>query len=463
MKKNHYWTILSLLLITMMMVSCMPSTPEAQISTTDEPRLESEPRVSPGVEVPFTIQSDKKFLQPISFLFRAFYGEKSPSFVETGGDLLVTNLVQIDGDHPTTPAMFIPGGVLIPNNENEDVLNFIEFAVSKKGQKVLIAAGELPALITLTDQAGKNVTIPQPVERVISSFGPTTANIYTVGGEDCLVSASYLGARDPLGSSMMAEIDLRFPEIMGDEKFSQQDFNVEEAANLDPDLILASARSAWLDIVGELEVPLVLFDAETFDRLKEAVELTGELFGPQASAKAQTWVTYFDSTVKQIQNLTAEIPSNNLPKILFTGTSPQSVASGDMFQTEIIEAAGGQSVSKELIGYWNEVNLEQIAIWDPDIIIVPHYGGASIESITESNEWQILRAVQDGRVYQMPKLVAPWDTPAPDSVLGIVWMAQLLHPDLVDLDCSEETQYFYNTFYQYEITTEVTEEICSND
>jgi len=226
---------------------------------------------------------------------------------------------------------------------------------------------------------------------------------------------------------------------------------------------LASTRSAWLDIVGELEVPLVLFDAETFDRLKEAVELTGELFGPQASAKAQTWVTYFDSTVKQIQNLTAEIPSNNLPKILFTGTSPQSVASGDMFQTEIIEAAGGQSVSKELIGYWNEVNLEQIAIWDPDIIIVPHYGGASIESITESNEWQILRAVQDGRVYQMPKLVAPWDTPAPDSVLGIVWMAQLLHPDLVDLDCSEETQYFYNTFYQYEITTEVTEEICSND
>jgi iron complex transport system substrate-binding protein len=261
----------------------------------------------------------------------------------------------------------------------------------------------------------------------------------------------------------MAEIDSRFPEIMGDDKFSQQEFNVEEAATVEPDLILTSARSAWLDIAGELEVPIFLYEAETFERLKEAVLLTGELFGPQASAAALTWDTYFEAVVNQIKEKTADIPSNELPKILFTGTAPLRVASGDMFQTEIIEAAGGISVSKELTGYWNDVNLEQVAIWDPDIIIVPPYGGANVEAITESPEWQILDAVQAGRVYQMPKLVAPWDTPAPDTVLGIVWMAQLLHPELIDLDCSDEALYFYNTFYQYAIPTELSDEICSYD
>ena len=72
---------------------------------------------------------------------------------------------------------------------------------------------------------------------------------------------------------------------------------------------------------------------------------------------------------------------------------------------------------------------------DSDVIIVPPYGGASVKAIVESQEWQILDAVQKGQVYRMPKLVVPWDTPAPDSVLGIVWLAQLLNPRTIDLRC----------------------------
>ncbi len=134
-----------------------------------------------------------------------------------------------------------------------------------------------------------------------------------------------------------------------------------------------------------------------------------------------------------------------------------------MYQSRIIEFAGGISASGELQGYWNDVNLEQIAIWDPDIIIVPSYGGASVEAITDSEAWQILDAVQEGRVYQMPKLVAPWDTPAPDSVLGIVWLGELLHPNLIEVECVEEAEYFYSTFYDYRITQEELDIVCGYD
>jgi len=461
MIKNLSLNIFSLLLISVLILGCVPSPNETHMPTTNEPSPTAEPSATP--EVLFTIQSEEEYIEPISTLYQAFFGDETPVFVATGGDLLVANPENDNADHPSIPAMFMSGAVLVPNNENDAMFDFIDFAISLDGQKALIASGELPTAITLTDQAGNAVTIPQPVERVISSYGPTTAIVYSIGGKDRLVSASYLGAKDPLGSTAMADIDSRFPEIMGDDKFSQQEFNVEEAATLNPDLILTSARSAWLDIAGELEVPIFLYEAETSDRLKEAVLLTGELFGPQTSATAKAWVAYFESTIDKIQKATADIPTSDLPKVLFTGTSPLRVASGDMFQTEIIEAAGGISVSKDLKGYWNDVNLEQVAIWDPDIIIVPPYGGANVESITESPEWQILEAVQADRVYQMPKLVAPWDTPAPDSVLGIVWMAQLLHPDLIDLNCSDEAVYFYNTFYEYAISTELTQEICSYD
>ena len=130
---------------------------------------------------------------------------------------------------------------------------------------------------------------------------------------------------------------------------------------------------------------------------------------------------------------------------------------------ELMQVAGGISVSWELTGYWNEVNLEQIAVWDPDIIIVPPYGGATVTAITDDDDWQILEAVQAGQVYQMPKLVAPWDTPAPDSVLGIIWLSQVFFPGLDGLDCSEQAEYFFNIFYDYAISAEELATICAID
>ena len=280
-------------------------------------------------------------------------------------------------------------------------------------------------------------------------------------GEGTLVAASYLGARDPAGAAAMEAIDPRFQDLIGDDYFSQTDFNLEQAALLDPDLIVTSLRTDWLDTAGELGIPFFLYDAETPDRLKEAILLTGQLFGPHATLQAQTWVDYYDWVTQSVLDLTQDIPTDERPQVLFTGTEPTRVASGDMYQTSMIEIAGGVSISKELTGYWNDVNLEQIAAWDPDVIIVPPYGGASVEAITDNPDWQILTAVQEGKVYRMPKLVAPWDTPAPDSVLGIIWLAQQLFPELDTLDCAQQAEYFYNTYYDYAIPPEQLDTICA--
>jgi len=261
----------------------------------------------------------------------------------------------------------------------------------------------------------------------------------------------------------MGNIDPRFENLKSDVYFNLTDFNIEEAVSRDPDLIIANARSSWLDIVKELAIPIVLYDAETPELLKEAILLTGEIFGPNSAAQAQAWVDYYEWVNSTILENTQSLSEEERPQVLFTGTSPFRIASGEMYQTSLIEIAGGVSVSDELTGYWNEVNLEQIAAWAPEVIIVPPYGGASVAAITEDSEWQILEAVQAGKVYQMPKLVAPWDTPAPDSVLGIIWLSQALYPDLADLDCREQAAYFFNTFYDYAISTEELDTICAID
>ena len=466
MKNTRYLIAFSLIIGIIVIAGCTSETyqaPTLEIRETEgESRSTPEEVSSPSIEPRFTIESAPEFKDPVNELYRSFFKDETPVFVDEDGDLLVRTLEEDDEFHADLPAIFLPNALMVSQNDSTEIQGFIDFALSVEGQQVLISENFLPDKITLTDQTGNQVEIEMPIRRLLSAYGPVTSIVYTVDAEERFVSASYLGARDPLGSSVMEKMDPRFPGIRGDESFSQSEFNIEEAATLNPDLILANARSSWLDSAAQLDIPIFLYDPETPERLKEAVLLTGQIFGPHSNAQAQAWVKYFEGVIESVGEKVGDIPEENRLNVLFTGTEPLRVASGEMFQSFIIESAGGNSVTADLEGYWNDINLEQVVLWEPDVIIVPPYGGASVEAITESEEWQILDAVQAERVYQMPKLVAPWDTPAPDAVLGIIWMGQRLYPERVDLNCATEAEYFYQTFFDYEITEEELATLCQS-
>ena len=385
MKKIPSKLTLLTLVVILAISACAPAaTTPTEAAIVTEPATEGPVALTEQVEAPFTTQADPDLVEAFTTLYKAYYNDEAPVFVETDADLLVTAPSASDHTHGEVPAAFMTDAVLIPLSGSLDAVDFIEFAISIDGQQALIDAGLIPAAITITDQAGNTVEIAQPVQRAISAYGPATAMIYAVGGGDSLVAAAFIGAKDSAGAASMEAIDPRFQDLVGDSYFSQSEFNVEEAANLDPDLVVASARTEWLDSASELGIPTVLYDAETPERLTEAILMTGQVFGPHATAQAQAWVEYYDWLTGQILAQTETIADEDRPKVLFTGTNPLRVASGDMYQTSLIEIAGGVSVSAELTGYWNDVNLEQVAAWDPDIIIVPPYGGATVEAITEN-------------------------------------------------------------------------------
>lgn len=349
------------------------------------------------------------------------------------------------------------GGAMDPLDAAAQTL--VAFMISPDGQQIAIDLGLLPATVEIVDQAGMTVSVPQPVRRIASPYSIATYYVYSVGAGSRLVAAGYLGARDPAGAEAMRRLDPNFDTVMNAvSPLNQQEANIEELAALQPDLLLASARTSWLDAAGELGLPVIRFEGETPERLKEAVTLLGAVLGPDAAYRAELFNAYYDDTLADILAQTQALEPR--VRVLFTGTEPLRVASGEMYQTAMIEAAGGESVSASLTGFWNDVNLEQVAVWNPDVIFFPPYGGANKEAFTESDEWAIIPAVQAGQVYGLPKLAAPWDTPVPDSILGIIWMAETLYPDQVALDCASEAVAFYNLFYDYAMSEDEAQELC---
>jgi len=164
------------------------------------------------------------------------------------------------------------------------------------------------------------------------------------------------------------------------------------------------------------------------------------------------------AAIKAVSNRT---PAVQRKRVFVSGTSPLKTAGKDMLQAEMVALAGGVNVAQEINGYWTEVNLEQVAQWDPEIIFVVPYKGASVEAILNSPEWANISAVKNGQVFMLPKYLGPWDTPIPEAVLGIEWMAGKLFPDTpLRAGCEARTTDFYQRFYDLAIPAENAAALC---
>jgi len=306
--------------------------------------------------------------------------------------------------------------------------------------------------VVVVDQAGNPVTIERPVDRIVSIDGIGTYYVYALGRGDSLVAAWYIGVKGlekaPEG---LFRLEPRLPEIL---RFG--DPNVEEMVSLDPDLIIVngSRHGAFAAQMNDLGVPTIQLLVETPGALKDSLRLIAAAIGGDTIPRAEALVADYDRVFDTVETSLSGLPESRRPRVLFIGTDKLRVASGDMYQTYLIEVSGGVSITSGLSGYWNDVNLEQVLLWDPDVIVIAPYGGIQPEDILTDPDWQAISAVENGRVYKMPRVLAAMDTPVPESLLGVVWMANLLYPDLVPLDLATEAEHFYSTYYDYELTDE---------
>ena len=57
-------------------------------------------------------------------------------------------------------------------------------------------------------------------------------------------------------------------------------------------------------------------------------------------------------------------------------------------------------------------------------------------------------AVKNNCVFTFPSNIEPWDYPTASSVLGVLWLANALHPDVVTAEeVKEATEEFYQKYF----------------
>ena len=304
----------------------------------------------------------------------------------------------------------------------------------------------------ITDAAGRIVTIPARVNRVADPWPANNAMVLMLGGADKLVATSDQARKQPWLRRLyprIAHVPAAFDAAGG--------VNVETLIGARPDVILMAYGGAlprWIDSVDAYRVPLVMMPNDSLEGLKTTVRMTGEVLGERESRVAAEYIRYFDDNIGRITRVTNKLLESERPKVLHTATPGILVVDGrQSVIDDWINIAGGVNAA-DVVGLGRPVTMEQIAAWDPDVVIVGTAPNRqSRQAILDDPRWRQIKAVRDGKVFVNPSGAYLWDRHSAEAALQVLWAAKTLHPALfADLDVNEETKRFYARFFHHALS-----------
>ncbi len=306
----------------------------------------------------------------------------------------------------------------------------------------------VPSYVIVTDARGVKVRIPEPVKRVVTLYGLAPPFLYLLG-----VGSKYYGGWS-WGGQFYRLIDPNFSRKCELGRM----LNVEAIVKIHPQLVIASTWERVMKEVKQLQslgIPVVCIKIESVKDVCNTVLMLGKIF--RREAYAQKIVNYYEHAVKYVESRLAGIKER--PKVLVVYYSGRHHAlrtfGGDMFQSRLIELAGGVSVSQNITGK-KSIDIEQVAKWNPDVIVIIQYGYPASKvkhMIMTDPAWSKIKAVEEGNVYIVPNDGENWIDPCPKWVLGLYWLAKLLHPHVfANLNLTSIAANYYKEFFNLSIS-----------
>lgn len=301
------------------------------------------------------------------------------------------------------------------------------------------------APITVTDQAGREITLEAPAETIVSCYYLVSASLLTLGQKDKIVGIEQKVDTRELYKLCAPEF-LDLPQVG-----SGKETNIEAIAALEPDLVILSIKQKEAaETLTGLGISTALVEPETYEAFNELLEMLGKLCGCEDAA--HDLIAYYDGVVQRVTSLTADVER---PSVYLSGEATYlRTCAGGMYQREMIEMAGGSSVSAEIEGMtWMDISAEQLAAWNPEVIFAVQYAAYTLDDIRGDAALAGVKAVAENSLYTIPSEIEAWDYPQPSSVLGLLWMAHILHPELVsEEDYINEAEIFYRTYFGLDVT-----------
>lgn len=262
----------------------------------------------------------------------------------------------------------------------------------------------------LRDALGREVTVPDHPQRIVSLVPSITEVLFAIGAGDLLVGVTQF--------SNYPEPARKLPQVG-----SYAAPSLEAIAARQPDLVITAADMSdpgLLSRLAELGVPAYVSYPHSIATTITAIHQLGTLVDRQAEADAVA--EQLQRTVASVTAATAGLPK---PRVLLSvEIQPLTVAGPRTLADDLIRAAGGINVVPPGPGRYPTWGIEAVLAADPDIILVsPHPDQP--DPATFFAAWPELKAVRTGKVLTVEP---DWlHRPGPRLRLGLLALARALH------------------------------------
>lgn len=262
------------------------------------------------------------------------------------------------------------------------------------------------------DDRGEEIALDGTPRRVIPLAPNITELLVAAGAADRIVAIS--------------PADDYPPEIEGLPQVSTFPLDLERVLSLRPDLLFANTainRQEDARRLADLGTETFFFDFQRIEDVPRALRTIGDLL--DTAADAESAAQRFESEVEQVLEAAAVIVHR--PRVLLLIGDQTLYAFGDASYTQqLIEIAGGESVTRRFTGEGVILSEEFVLQAAPDVIVGTWGEDYDPARFTELQPaFRTLPAVRNGQVHSIdPDLLV---RPGPRLTEGLARLARFVH------------------------------------
>lgn len=316
-------------------------------------------------------------------------------------------------------------------------------------------------IIEIVDCVGRKVSVPKEPEHVACLFAVSSHIVSMLGDSEKIVAVSEGNKRDHLFLEIYPAIkDVRTPKGSGH-------VNIEELfKDPAPDVVFCYTDLVQDDkMMNKIErfgVPVVVIDFKTIEEHQYAVNLIGKIMNKEE--KAQAYNKFYNRVLEKVTEKVSNIPESEkkfvyhaINELLRTDTQG-SLPADWIPKTGVLPVGVAKGITTTGADK-NFLSLEQLFTYDPEHIMIN--GKDVMDYIEQKERLHVLQAYQNGHIYLMPLGVSRWGHPySIETPLAILWTAKTIYPEhFENIDIEQETMFFYNEFFEYELTEDMTQKI----
>jgi ABC-type Fe3+-hydroxamate transport system substrate-binding protein len=264
---------------------------------------------------------------------------------------------------------------------------------------------------TLTDEMGRTVVAPDHPHRVICLMPTVTDTVFALGAGDDVVGISDYTKYPAAALTKPSVGDLIKPSI-------------ETILSLHPDLVIGTQPKGPMEVTDQLErvgIPIFLVSPHGIAGIFHSVETIGMALNrtPQADA-------LIHSLQKRVDAVRARTKGQPAPRVFMPiWYDPITTIGKNAFITEIIEAAGGRSVTDDLSTEWPQISMEVVLERAPDALLLVHGGKTTLQVLQDRPGWSSMTAIKAHRAFYVDDRI---NFASPIAIDALEDLAKQFHP-----------------------------------